>query len=259
MTHPIHFETYGTDKPEIVICNGLSQSTANWRGIARQQNGYRWLLFDARGHGKSLVRKRPYHIDDHVEDLRFVLDHCGAQKPLLMGFSHGARIALRAAAEHPELFSGLVLVSCGSQMHARRRAYLASWEQSLKMGGVRAMAWASLPSIVGRKLLERFNDLEFMVRGTVARNQEEGLLAVFEGMASYPPAQEDARRIPLPTLVLWGGEDPLVNAEDGRDFESWIADARVHCFEDCGHTLSLEEPERFMTLVSNFYQGIVSR
>jgi len=253
MTMPIHFETYGKGTHDIVVCNGLSQSTANWRGIARHFPQFRWILFDARGHGKSLVRKRPYCLDDHVEDLHFVLNHVELQgKPLVMGFSHGARVALRAAANHANWFSGLVLVSCGSVMNARRRAFVNSWEQCLKIGGVRAMAWASLPSIVGNKILEKFPDLEFLIRGSVSRNHEEGLLAMFEGMATYPPPKEDAVRVTLPTLILHGGEDPLVLENDVHNFTNWIEGSTARTFHDCGHTLPLEEPGRFMEAIEHF-------
>lgn len=161
MSSPIHFETHGEGSQEIVICNGLSQSTANWRGIARQNPHYRWILFDARGHGRSLVRKRPYQLDDHVEDLHSVLNNTNARNPVLMGFSHGARVALRAAAIHPEWFSGLVLVSCGSEMTPKRRAYIQSWEKSLELGGLEGLAWTTMPTIVGAKILEKFNDFSF--------------------------------------------------------------------------------------------------
>ncbi len=253
MTTPIHYEIHGKGTRDIVICNGLSQSTANWRGIARQNPQFRWILFDARGHGKSLVRKRPYCLDDHVEDLHFVLNHVDLQgKPLVMGFSHGARVALRAAALHPEWFSGLALVSCGSELNARRRAYVTSWEQCLKIGGVRGMAWASLPSIVGNKILEKFPDIEFLIRGSISRNNEEGLLAMFEGMATYPPPKDDALQVTLPTFVLHGGEDPLVVESDVVNFNNWIENCVSQTFSDCGHTLPLEEPARFIKAITVF-------
>ncbi len=256
MTSPIHFETYGEGPREIVVLNGLSQSTANWRGIARQNPKFRWILFDARGHGKSPISRGPYRLDDHVDDLCRVLNQTGAGKPVLMGFSHGARVVLRAAAERPERFAAAILISCGSATTVRRNAYTASWEQCLKLGGVEGLAWASLPAIVGPKVLANFADLEILVKGTAARNHKEGLLAVFEGMKTYPPPREDAVRVRAPSLVMRGAEDPLVLAEDVDDLCAWIAGARAAVFEECGHTLPLEEPQRFIDAVSRFIDGL---
>jgi len=256
MTLPLHIETYGHGAREAVICNGLSQTTANWRGIARQNQDWRWILFDARGHGRSLLRRRPYAIDDHVDDLLFALDHAGADKPLLMGFSHGARVALRAAATHADRFAGVALVSCGSEQSPRRRAYVQSWEQCLRLGGLRALVWASMPAILGRKILESFPDLETLVHASAARNNEEGLLAMFEGMAGYPPVRDDALRADLPALVMRGGEDPLVVAQDLDNLCAWLPHASAVTFEDCGHTLPLEEPKRFMAEIERFAAGL---
>lgn len=254
MTVPLklHIETYGEGPVELVLCNGLSQTTANWRALARSTPGYRWILYDVRGQGRSPLGPRPYHIDDHVTDLRDVLAQTSAVTPILMGFSHGARVSLRAAAEYPNLFAGLVLVSCGSRITDRRRAHVTSWSKCLELGGVRAMAWASLPSIVGARLLAKFKDLDLLVKATVSRNTEEGLRAMLEGMASYPPIQADAERVPLPTLILNGEEDPLVGHQDGEDFADWIPRSRAITFPECGHTLPLEEPKGFLDAIQNF-------
>ena len=251
MKGSIHVETYGDGDREIVICNGLSQSTANWRGIARQNPGLRWILYDVRGHGKSSVGPTPYSLDGHVDDLIQVLDAHSKGKPFLMGFSHGARIALRASATHGLRFRGLILVSCGAERTPRRLAYLRSWERCLHLGGVEALAWASLPAIVGRKVLEKFPDLGLLVKGTVSRNQAQGLKATFAAMEDYPPVREDALRVTLPTLILRGAEDPVVDEEDLRQLGSWIPEAMLEVFPYCGHTLPLEEPESFFeTLIS---------
>lgn len=248
----IHYEVHGDGDRDIVICNGLSQTCANWRGIARRFTQYRWILFDARGTGRSPMGPTPYHIDDHVADLATVLDRSGTEDPILMGFSHGGRISLRAAAEIGHRFSGLVLVSTGGRQTVMRRAYVRSWYESLKRGGISAMAWTSMPTIVGRKILERFQDWELIVKGTVSRNSEEGLKALFEGMLRYPPSEEDATRISLPALVLRGDEDPLVRLADHRDLCSWLSEPSEASVPETGHTLPLEEPEQFVALIDRF-------
>jgi len=247
---PIHYESHG-EGPTVVICNGLSQSTANWRGIARQNAHLRWVLFDARGCGKSPLGQRPYSLDDHVDDLSYVLDEVDAESPVVLGFSHGGRVATRAVAREPERYSGLVLTSVSSLLTTRRKAHVMAWHRTLQIGGLKAMAWATLPNIVGRKILDKFSDWELLVNGTANRNSEEGLLAMFEGMANYGPMEEDARQIQIPTLILQGGEDPLLTPHDEANLAQWTG-GRVEHYEDCGHTLPLEEPTRFVASLNRF-------
>lgn len=251
--HPkLHIETHGEGETTIVICNGLSQSTANWRGIARQHPQFRWVLFDARGHGRSSMGPRPYSLDDHVQDLLAVLEQTETQNPVLMGFSHGGRVALRAASRFPSRFKALVLISTGARQTAIRKAHVQSWHNCLKIGGVEAMAWASLPNIVGVKVLEKFPDLGILVKGSAARNSAEGLDAMFEGMATYPPGHEDAPNISCPTLVFHGAQDPLVKSSDLEDMLNWIPQAKSAVFPDCGHTLPLEQPADFVKRLEEF-------
>jgi 3-oxoadipate enol-lactonase len=259
MEPKLHVETHGSGSTTIVVCNGLSQSTANWRGIAREDRHYRWVLFDAAGHGKSDLGETPYSLDGHVANLLRALKISGAERPVLMGFSHGARVALRAAAQHADQFTAMVLVSCGATTPPRRRAIVRSWLRCLELGGVAAMAWASLPTIIGRKILEKFDDLELLVKGTVARNQEAGLLATLQSMQDYPETRRDAERVNLPTLVLQGGEDPLIDAGDAQRLAEWIQGGQVRYFQDCGHTLPLEEPARFLQTVAHFLDVTIAR
>jgi len=255
MSLDLHVERHGEGETVIAVCNGLSQTTANWRGLARANPHYHWLLFDARGHGKSPVGPRPYSLDDHVDDLIGVLDREGVASCVLMGFSHGARVSLRAAAEHGARFAGVVLVSCASRTSRRRRAHVASWRNCLELGGLPAMAWASLPNIVGRKILERFDDLDLLVKGSVSRNNEEGLRRMFEGMATYPAIRGDAERVEVPVLILRGEEDGLVDEQDSENLAAWIENAVSITFPECGHTLPLEEAEAFMKSV----EGLIAR
>jgi len=252
MKPTLHLETYGEGPQTVVVCNGLSQSTANWRGIARQNPNLKWVLFDARGHGRSPLGPRPYHIDDHVADLMQIMERTQTQTAYLLGFSHGGRVAIRAAAQFPDAFKALILISTGAKNTPLRQAHVQSWSNCLALGGVEAMAWSSLPNIVGVKILEKFPDLSILVKGSAARNRKDGLEAMFEGMLNYPPTYDDAIQIQCPTLVFHGGQDPLVKDEDFADLRSWIPESQGCRFEDCGHTLPLEEPARFSKALLGF-------
>ena len=255
----LHIETYGEGPTTLVMCNGLSQSTANWRGIARQNPQFRWVLFDTRGHGRSELGERPYHLDGHVDDLFSVLDTKVSGRPILMGFSHGGRVAARAVSRQTDRFQGLVLISAGATVTPLRRAHVASWQNCLKLGGVEAMAWASLPNIVGIKILNKFPDLSILVRGSAARNRVEGLTAMFEAMVRYPPMEDDARKINIPVQIFHGQQDPLVRDTDIDDLCTWMPHAKRVAFPNCGHTLPLEEPEAFLSEVAAFASQVTKQ
>src|SRR2546423_2371381 len=72
-----------------------------------------FLVPDLRGRGTSAALPGPYGLNAHVADLVAVLDHWGAERPVLAGPSVGAWVAAGAAAAHPERCAGVVLVDGG--------------------------------------------------------------------------------------------------------------------------------------------------
>ncbi|HTZ85274.1 MAG TPA: alpha/beta hydrolase [Solirubrobacteraceae bacterium] len=96
--------------PALVFLSGGFGTAQNWsRVIRRLQGKYRTVRFDARGRGKS-GRSADYSIRAAVDDVGRVIDATGIERPILVGWSQGATIAVRYAAEHSGRVSGLVLV-----------------------------------------------------------------------------------------------------------------------------------------------------
>jgi pimeloyl-ACP methyl ester carboxylesterase len=70
----------------------------------------RHLLFDHRGHGRSgkPTALEAHRLHEYVEDVLAVLDAAGIQNAAFVGYSDGARVGYRLAAEHPERVSAVV-------------------------------------------------------------------------------------------------------------------------------------------------------
>jgi pimeloyl-ACP methyl ester carboxylesterase len=58
--------------------------------------------------------------------------------------------------------------------------------------------------------------------------------------------------ITIPTLVVWGGNDPIVPLADGQDYAAKIPGAKLLIVPKCGHVPSLERPAEFMAAVEPF-------
>ena len=62
------------------------------------------------------------------------------------------------------------------------------------------------------------------------------------------------KSISIPTLVVWGGDDPIVPLADGKDYAAKIPGAKLVIIPHCGHAPSIERPEEFMKAVTPFLQ-----
>jgi len=108
-THLHVVDTPGGNPP-LVFVNGGFATLQHWRPvIARLAGKYRTVQFDARARGRSGT-STDYSVQGAVDDVGRVIEATGVTRPVLVAWSHGATVAVRFAAQHPDAVSGLVLV-----------------------------------------------------------------------------------------------------------------------------------------------------
>ena len=251
----LHAERRGDPSlPALVLLNGMSQSTAHWRTHMRAlADRFCVVAYDGRGQGKSTLGPRPFTLGHHVQDLLAVLDHFALERAHLSGFSHGARVALAAAAAAPERVDRLALTSIGTHDDPLRDLITGSWLELLRLGGLEAMAWATLPQILGRAYLDQHAaHAAAMVKATLQRNTLDGLEALVEGLRGFPPPLEDAPKVRADTLLLTSDEDLLVSPRAARALADAIEGTEHHVIDGVGHTIPIEAPERWRAHITRF-------
>ena len=56
----------------------------------------------------------------------------------------------------------------------------------------------------------------------------------------------------LPTLVVWGREDPIVPLSAGQLYHESIPGSKLAIIDNCGHRPEIEKPEEFIRVVQDF-------
>jgi 3-oxoadipate enol-lactonase len=240
-------------EPTLVFLNGMTQSTEHWgTQVENVRDDAGVLVYDARGQGRSEVGDRDVSMSLHLSDLTTLLDHLDLGPVHLVGFSHGARVALGFAARHRSRAESLLLCSLTVESNARARTIVRSWKHVLDAGGLEAMTWAALPDILGNDYLETHEPiLDGIVEASLRRNDEAGVRALIDGLEGYPDNEALARDVEVPTLVLSGDEDPLVDEPGARRLAE-LAGGEHQSIEGTGHTIPIERPERFHSIVADF-------
>ena len=117
-----------TDAPTAVLHHGLASSQHIWDlMVPHLSRTFRVVTFDARGHGRSGKPGSGYGFDHTVADTMAVLRATRARRPILVGHSWGAMVALEVAARHPRAVGGAVLIDGGI---TRMRDGFASWAEA---------------------------------------------------------------------------------------------------------------------------------
>ncbi len=246
------FAVQDPDLPVIAFLNGLAQTTTYWHGQAKVfSEDYRILRYDGRAQGDSDGGSAPLTPARQVADLLALFDHLGIGSASLVGLSHGAYIALAFAARHPDKVNNLVVCNLRAGRY-RDSDIVDRWLRKLTGEGLAAYALDVITAATGRTFRTAHRRLiPMMARAVAARNSQAGLARQLEAMQSYPPAAEIAAGVNVPALVLSGEEDEIVPAEDVATLAEAL-DADSVKIEKAGHSLPVEAPGRFNSLVRDF-------
>ncbi|MBA2664408.1 MAG: alpha/beta fold hydrolase [Bradymonadaceae bacterium] len=253
----LYYETHGFDHDGevIVLLNGMTQSTQHWSTHTRAlRDQYRVLTYDARGQGQSEIGTSPLGLDQHAADLIALLDHLQVHRAHLVGFSHGARIAMGFANYASHRLLRLVLCSATARPSALARTIVRSWYEVLNRAGLEAMAWSSLPTILGEQYLSQNERLlSSIVKASVARNSREGVTALLEAMMRYPDLESLAQNVRAPTLVISATADPLVEPAGAANLAELCHGDHL-LLDHVGHTIPIEAPDAFRDAVIGFIE-----
>ncbi|MDP9329481.1 MAG: alpha/beta hydrolase [Actinomycetota bacterium] len=108
------FASTSPDAPGLLLHHGLASSSHIWDlMLPRLMRRFKVVAFDARGHGRSGKPTSGYGFETVVADALAVARATRLHRPVMVGHSWGAMVALELAARHPRVLSGAVLIDGG--------------------------------------------------------------------------------------------------------------------------------------------------
>ena len=107
----IWYASYGSGPAVILLHGGLGHS-GNWGAQvpALTAAGYRAVLIDSRGHGRSTRDEQPYRYELMAGDVLAVMNCLALDRATLVGWSDGATIAMILALREPGRVNGVLSV-----------------------------------------------------------------------------------------------------------------------------------------------------
>jgi len=128
-------ETGPGRQPPLLLLHGLSSNARYWERLARHFPQRRLVALDQRGHGLTGQPPRAprfpdgYAMDELLKDVDFMIDNLGLEKPVVVGHSWGATVALELVGTRQGTTGGLVFIDGPVQSAAN----LFSWEEAQKI------------------------------------------------------------------------------------------------------------------------------
>ncbi|GAA3251368.1 alpha/beta hydrolase [Streptomyces lavendulae subsp. grasserius] len=238
---------------------------------ALEAAGYRVVRADLRGFGETPAETGDY---DPVADVWELLDSLGIERAALVGASYGGKLALAAAARHPERVTALALLASGlpgRAPSAELRAWGAREDALLEADDLEGAVALNVDTWLGP-------DATPGTRAAVADMQRHAFrvqLAAEAAETAEPPrpganepdeadaAQEtpptapefDLSGIAAPALAVAGAHDFADYREIAVALADLLPNARHLALDWAGHLPSLERPEEVTALLLDFLTG----
>ena len=266
-TTTIHYDTKGDrENPSILLIMGYTEPMTSFRDGFCQllvDAGYHVIRFDNRDVGLTsktqgdppdlqavitavmtgqTLPKIPYTIEDMASDAFAVLDAAGVSSAHIVGVSMGGNIAQTMAITNPRRVASLISIMSTTGAPG---VGIATPEvgASLKSPlGIETKEEAVECSLHNYRLFAGPLFDEEAHKNLAASNYERNwnpLVTVFQlaAMLAGPDRTDDLQSIEVPTLVIHGAKDTLVQVDGGKATSAAIKNSRLVIFDEMGHEM----------------------
>ena len=215
----LYYEDRGEGEP-LLLLHGGTGIGRDWQHVftAGDPDGYRLIVPDLRGHGRSTNPSGRFTFREVAQDTFALLDRLGIQRVKAIGMSAGAKTLLHAATQQPDRVEAMVLVSATPYFPAPARVAMAQ----LSADTLSDAEWATLR--------QRHIHGDEQIRMLYA--QMRGLKDSHDDMAFTPPL---LATIAARTLIVHGDRDPLYPVEMAMELFRSIPHSSLWVVPNGGH------------------------
>jgi pimeloyl-ACP methyl ester carboxylesterase len=255
------------DGPVVVLIHGITGRSDQWEpAIDHLASEHTVLAPDLLGHGESAKPRGDYSLGAYASAVRDIMVALGHDRATIVGHSLGGGIAMQFAYQFPERIERLVLVNSGGlgrDVHPMLRAATLPGSELVLPVLTHATLLAGGESIgraLGRIGLQAGTDMAEIARGFASLGDSEARHAFIQTMrAVLDPGGQRVSAVDrlyltedLPSLLVWGSNDPIIPVEHGRAAHELMPGSRLELLDGVGHFPQLEAPHEFSRLLADF-------
>lgn len=255
----LHITDAGEGK-SIVLIHGwpLSDEMYEYQYNDLINNNFRVIGITLRGFGKSDKPYGAYNYDVHAADIKKVLSELDIEDAVLVGFSMGGAIAVRFVSSYKSAhISKLVLAGAAAPIWTQRDDFKYNLLQSA-VDDLIALNYKDRP-----KLLADFAKIFSATETSLNEGIGNWLNGIGLSASSHATAEclfalrdtdlrADLKKIAIPTLILHGKKDKICSFDLAEQMKAGIPNSRLIPFEKSGHSLFLEETDKFNAALVKF-------
>jgi pimeloyl-ACP methyl ester carboxylesterase len=218
--------------PVILLHGGLGHS-GNWgyQVPALVRSGYRTVLIDSRGHGRSTRDARPYSYELMASDVLAVMDAVSLNKAAVVGWSDGACIALILGMNAPARIAGVFFFGC-----------------NMDPSGTKEIEYTP---VLDRCFSRHARDYALL---SATPDQFDAFTEAVGLMQKTQPnySAADLAQVRVPVAIVQSEHDEFIKREHAEYLARSIPGAELRILTGVSHFAPLQRPEQFNSEVLAF-------
>jgi pimeloyl-ACP methyl ester carboxylesterase len=232
----IWYSSYGSGGAVILLHGGLGNG-GNWgyQVPFLVENGYRAVVIDSRGHGRSTRDSRPYTYELMASDVLAVMDKLKLEQAAFVGWSDGACTALVLADKVPERIVGVFFFACNMDPSGTKEFEFTPVVERCFNRHVKDYAQLSATP-------EQFKEFSEAV-GLMQKTQP-----------NY--SAQDLANISVPVTIVHSEHDEFIKHEHAEYLARSIPNANFVLLQDVSHFAPLQRPEEFDSTMLEFLKKV---
>lgn len=233
----IWYATYGSG-PAVILLHGGMGNSGNWgyQVPALIENGYRTVVIDSRGHGRSTRDDQPYSYELMASDVLAVMDTLNFSKAAFVGWSDGACTSLVLASKSPERVAGVFFFAC-----------------NMDPSGTKEFEFTP---VVGRCLARHVRDYEQLSTTPDKFNAfSEAVGLMQRTQPNY--SVNDLAEIRVPVTIVQSEYDEFIKREHAEYLAQSISGAEYVFLPGVSHFAPLQRPEQFNRAILGFLKKVL--
>ena len=234
----IWYAAYGTGEPVILLHGGAGHA-GNWgfQVPALVDAGYRAVVVDSRGHGRSTRDARPFSYELMATDVLAVMDELRLRRAALVGWSDGACTAMILGDTAPDRVMGVLFFAC-----------------NMDPSGTKEL----VPDPVLDRCFSRH--AEDYAELSPTPGDFERLAAALDVMQRTQPdyTPQDLAEVRVPVAIVQAEHDEFIRREHAEYLARSIPGAELILLPDVSHFAPLQRPGEFNGMVIAFVRRVVS-
>jgi non-heme chloroperoxidase len=248
----LHITDGGEGRPVILIPGWpLSDEMYEYQYNDLINNNFRVIGITLRGFGKSDKPYGKYNYDTHALDIKKVLSKLDIKDAVLAGFSMGGAIAIRYVSKYNAAHvSKLVLAGAAAPVWTQRKDFPYNLPEKA-VDDLIELNYKDRP-----KLLSDFAKIFSATETSLNEGIGGWLNTICMSASSFATGQcltalrdtdlrSDLVNIKIPTLIMHGKKDKICSFDLALQMKAGISTSSIVSFEKSGHSLFLEETQKF--------------